>query len=251
MAKTVETDVRRACGANIKGTPSMRGSKVAADLKVISKKADVIVLQEFKWDWYWRVLGRVLAAYWGSWPGRKIGVARPVDGAQGILWRRKIWKKIDTRKRLLMRGRARISEHRYLRAVLLEDRLTGLRCWFMSTHFVVGGDEKGDSELRKQILRSNIAMLGAFLDKLAATGEPVWCELDANIHQGSEAYPLFMEMVKEHNLKIHGKHGVEYVLTGDGRDTDIVVVRDWEIGVGQLNTDHEVRGTNFYLRTKA
>lgn len=257
MTAALRTETHRAVGANIKGTPAMPARKVLGDLRHLKGKADVIVTQEFKWGWYWRVLGALLLGVgkakeiWGSSPAYRVGRKQPVSGAQAVLWKRALWKRIDTRKVLLMSGHAGISEHRYIRAVLLEDRLTGLRCWFLSTHFVVGGDGPNDGPIRQRLLDSNVARLDAFLASLERTGDPIWGEIDANIHAGTLEYRQFVVMLNKHNAKIHGAHGVEYLFTIDNREAKVVVTKNWTVQPkahgGPLWTDHESRGTDFYL----
>lgn len=239
-------------GMNIRGTPAMKASAVRHDLKVARGNSDVCVVQEFRWPWYWRTLARLMDVAtplmaWRSSPGRQQGYADPVKGAQAVLWNGKVWRRMGVRVKLLHLGVAGISEHRYLRAVLLEENETGKRCWFVTTHFVVGGDEQRDDPFRKKMLRHNVMVLDHFLRGLKATSHPVICQLDANIHRGSEAYWGFQRMLTKHGAKIHGDHGVEYLFTIDGRKVSVQVVRDWQVPTSALKTDHEGRGITFRL----
>lgn len=244
----IETRIHRFVGMNIKGNPAMSAKKVRSDVKVAKSYSDVAVFQEFRWDWYWKALGKALPSFWGTSPGRKHGEKHPVMAAQAVLWNRRRWKKIDTRTILLHTGKAKVSETRYLRAVLLEDRKAGLRAWFVTTHFVVGGDEAKDSPLRKKMLRGNQGTLDAFLRDLKDTGYAVICQLDANIRRTSSAYDGFMLMLRSLSANIHGAHGVEFLFTIDGPESAVKVVADWQISTSKLNTDHEGRGISFRLR---
>jgi hypothetical protein len=246
----MQTKWFRFLGMNIKGTPSMRRARVEHDLNVARKNASVLVTQEFKWRWYFRaakaVLGRATHR-WASSPGYGHGTLRPVAGAQSVKWKTKRWRRLRTRRALLHKGVARVSESRSLRAVLLQDRETRLRAWFGTTHFVVGGDEAGDSPLRKRMLRENIEALDKFIEDLKANGNPIFFQLDANIHPGTWAYDEFMAVMRKHKATIHGAHGVEFLFTIDGEDTKVEVRRDWIIPRDQLETDHEGRGVTARL----
>jgi hypothetical protein len=241
----MQTKWFRFLGMNIKGTPSMRREKVEHDLNVARGRCDVLVTQEFKWRWYFRaakaVLGRVRPR-WASSPGYGHGTLRPVAGAQSVKWKTNRFKRLRTRRALLHKGVARVSESRSLRAVLLKDRETNLRAWFGTTHFVVGGDEATDSPLRKRMLRENIEALDKFIGELKANGQPILFQLDANIKPGTWAYDEFMAVMREHDATLHGHHGVEYLFTIDGKNVKVEVKRDWIVPRTKLETDHEGRG---------
>lgn len=247
------TTWRRFAGFNIKGTPAMPAASVAHDLRVASRYGSVLALQEFRWPWYWHAMSRVMPAHadrpWRASPGMPEGAARPVLGAQAVLWKGRVWKRIDTRVAILHKGAAKISETRYLRAVLLEDRATGLRCWFASTHFVVAGDRAGHSERRRTIMAMDLNALDNFLHGLTRTGYPVAMQLDANIHTGTPAYREFRAILRRYKGTIHGTHGVEYLFTLPGTRTDIEVSDDWVVPTTRLKTDHEGRGITFRLTT--
>jgi hypothetical protein len=245
-------------GLNIKGTPAMSARKVRHDLRVAKNYASVVVLQEFRWPWYWRVATRVMGRVkkwrnrWASSPSYRDGLARPVFGAQAVMWRRKVWKRLDTMQRILHRGAAGISEDRRLRACLLADRETGLAAWFGTTHFVVGGDNDGDGRKRRAMLQEDIRRLDKFLTDLTADGEPVVFQLDANIRAKSDTYRQFREMLARHKAILHGnKSGVEYLFTINGKKVRVDVKKAWQIPVTALRTDHEGRGITFRLVSTA
>lgn len=245
---------RQAAFANIKGTPAMKAWKVAADLRKIKANCSVAGVVEFRWPWYWRKAASLLSKRpgkglkWGSAPTYSDGLSRPVFGAQCMFWKRALWKRLDTMQRRLHKGHAGISEERRLRSVLLTDRESGLSCWFGTTHFVVGGDEKGDGPLRKQILREDdIPNLDDFLADMGKTGFPIIFGLDANIHPKSEAYRLFMEMLNRHGATVLGEHGVEFVFVIQGKTVQVEVGTPHRIPTTELHTDHEVRLLPFRL----
>lgn len=250
MTVTLESRKHRFAGANIKGTPKMSAESVREDVLVIRDASDVAVVQEFKWFWYWGTLIRVVGkgkwkTRWSSSPGFARGKADPQRGAQACLWSNAEWKKVRSRVWVLHRANA-YSATRYIRAVLLEDRDTGQRCWFVTTHFVVGGDNRSDPIQARNILRHDIITLGRFLNSLGDK-HPIVCQLDANIGKGSQAYAPWMDMLKGQDAKVHGEHGVEYLFTIDGTDAKVKVEDVWIIGGARLNTDHEVRGITFRL----
>lgn len=245
------TTWRRFAGFNIKGTPAMPAASVAHDLDVAQSVASVLVFQEFRWPWYWRTLQRVMGdvadSVWRSAPGMLMGARKPVWGAQAVLWKRKVWRRIDTRVALLHDGEAGISESRYLRAVLLEDRATGLRCWFGTTHFVVKGDATSDTVRRRLIMTRDLNALDNFLHALTRTGHPVVFQMDANIHTGTPAYTRLRATLSSYRGVIHGRHGVEYLFTLPGARAGIEVKGDFEVPTTRLKTDHEARGITFRL----
>lgn len=236
-------------GANIKGTPAMRGAAVEHDLEVlVDAHLSAFVVQEFRWRWYWIKALLVLVKRaprgrrWASSPGMARGALRPVAGAQAVFWRRDVWRRRATRVRRLHDGAAKISEARWIRAVLLEHKATGLLVWLWTTHNVVGGDNAGDSARRQGILANDLAVIDSFLRMLKATGHPVIGEFDANIRRTSAAYPRLMAIVRRHGLEVVGDHGVEYLLVGDGEDgSEVQVKADSIIPTSRLETDHEVR----------
>ena len=235
----------RFLGMNIKGTPSMRQSKVEHDLDIAKAKADVLVVQEFRWPWYFSAAKKVMSSAeiaWGTSPGVNHGYVRPVAGAQGVMWLRERFKRLRTRHALAHAGVAGVSESRFLRACLLRDRETGIKGWFGTTHFVVGGDEFTDSNRRKAIMAGDLIALDKFLTGLKRGGHPILFQLDANIHKGSWAYAEFMRILRKHGATVHGEHGVEYLFTINGRKAQVEVRNDWIIPTSRLETDHEGRG---------
>lgn len=243
---------RHFVGQNIKGTPAMSGLKVAHDLGVVKKHADVFVAQEFKWAWYWQTLGRVLpkakGSDWRTYPTLGKGVAHPIMGGQPIGWKHEIFTRVDSQQLLLHNGHAGISDDRWLRGVLLRDRAVGLECWFASTHFVVGGDRPSDGPIRKAMLAGDLQHLHQFLAALVSTGDPIVFELDANIHPGTQAYVELVSIVRNFGGTFHGNMGVEYLFTIDGKDgVKVDAGPAWTIPNSQLYTDHEGRGLTFRL----
>lgn len=246
----MRTKPRKFLGMNIKGTPAMKASQVSADLLVGRRNSDVLVTQEFRWPWYWRALAKslpVAAKTWHSAPRKGQGFLHPVKGAQAVTWDTSVWRWHETCTRLLHNGAAKISEARYIRAALLEDKETGLKCWFGTTHFVVGGDERGDGPIRKQMMKRDLEVLDHFLTVLGRSGYPVLMEFDANIHVGSEAYAELRAVLKKHGATIHGNHGVEYLISIDGKKIKVQVMRNWIIATKALFTDHEGRGVTYCL----
>lgn len=249
---TLVSAVHHAAGANIKGTPAMPAAAVRHDLKVLRKRADVLMLQEFKWPWYWSAAMRVLDGdiLWSSSPAFPVGQDRPVVGAQGITWNNLKWKKIASRMwpgfdfRVDTSG---IMDNRWIRAVLLEDRKTGQKVWFFSTHFVVGGDRHGDGPVRQRLLDDNIGRLVAAVREVKGFGYPIICELDANIARDSAAYGSWMRALHGIDAKVIGTHGVEYLFVVQGRKTKVDVIRNWIVPTTQLRTDHETRGLTYRL----
>jgi hypothetical protein len=231
-------------GANIKGTPSMPRRKVRHDLKKLKRRADVFGVQEFTWTWYWKAATALLAAVWGSVPSFSKGVARPILGAQGIFWKRKLFKRLDSFIQPSFDFRvdtSGIMNDRWLRAVLLKVRSHAFAGWFLSGHFVVGGDEDGDGPVRKELLAQNIAYLDRALTELLATGYPVMAELDCNIHRGTWAYARLMDVLEKHGATVHGTHGVEFSFTCPAAKGRFIRVKASNIPTSELETDHEVR----------
>lgn len=259
----MHSERRRFVGMNVRGTPAMSGAKVAHDLVAGQAASDVLALQEFKWRWYWLKARRVLQrAGWGTYPSVLVGLARPVFAGQAIAWDKSVWKARRRQRLVLHAGAAKISEARQLRAVLLEDRTSGLACWFGTTHFVVGGDQEKDSPTRRAIMLTDLVQLEAFLSKLQESGHPGAFQLDANLSPASHVWPAFQRLLRRRECLIHGVRGVEYLITWQGRWTPgrdlrgrpapngIVVESDFIIPKSKLETDHEARGIRFRLSTE-
>jgi len=237
------------CGQNIKGTPHMPAAHAGHDIKVITKAADICVLQEFKWEDYWKAMTAELPRdQWHMYPSREAGLANPVDGAQANLWRVDKFSVRNRSKEVLMPQEAGISETRWLRAVLLASKANpSLMAWYGTTHFVVGGDESKDEGKRKTILSRNIGRFDAFLSKLEQGGFPIIWELDANIHSNTNAFKEFDTVVRSHKGIYHGHQGVEYCVTFNNRFANVEVKKAWTIPTSELFTDHEGRLIQFRL----
>ena len=237
-------------GANIKGTPAMKASAVAHDLRVLSKEVDVAVLQEFKWRWYWVTLHAILKGLWGTAPKWRDAVPHPIKGAQAVIWRRKMFKRLDEKAMLLHDGRGGISDDRWLRAARLQVKGTLLSFWALTTHYVVGGDMAGDGPERKDMMyREDIPNLDKMLTALLRSGWPVILELDANIHRTSAAYDEFMAVIRKHKGQVIGAVGVEYLVVFQGTKAGLDVRNAGIIPTSRLKTDHEVRTVEARVRT--
>lgn len=252
-------------GMNIKGNPPMRAAKVAEDLEQGQQVAEVIVTQEMRWTWYFRQVARILkprqfddgrtrpGPSWGHAPRLSKAVAAPVFAAQAVFWRADLLRRRQTLTHRLHRGRAKISESRQLRAVLLQDREhddRDMAFWAGTTHFVVGADAAGDGPIRQDILYDeDLPRFDRWLETMAATGHPIIVELDANIHRGSAAYDDLLAIVHHHGGRIVGEHGVEYLIVIPGSNgVRVDVLGHGTIPTRKLNTDHEGRLVTFRLR---
>lgn len=257
----VESERRRFVGLNVKRT--LARPAIAKDLDVVGQRAGVLAVQEFITRGHWRAFRDELGRFgWKSFPGVLVGLARPVWSGQAIAWRSSQWRKLDKRRRQLHQGVAGVSELRQLRAVLLEDRTSGLASWFATTHFVVAGDDDGDGRLRRALLLEDLVQLEHFLEDLQLSGHPGALQLDANLTPSSDVWPAFQRMLRRRGCTIHGVRGVEYLVTWqgawqpgkDGRGRlargGLVVEADFRI-FGGLNTDHEARGIVFRLTGEA
>lgn len=250
MTKVLRTAPHRFLGMNVRGTPSMSWRKVRHDLRVLKASSSVGVVQEFRWPWYWRQAAKVLqskGSRWASSPSLRAGLGYPISGAQAVFWDRRIWRRHGTLTQRLHAGQAGISEDRYLRSVLLEDKATGLRCWFGTTHFVVGGDRFTSEPQRLKLMEQDLRALDQYLGRLRVNNHPVIFQLDANIHTGTPVYKRLTALLEKHGARLHGDHGVEYLFSINGSKARVEPVNSWEIPVARLRTDHEARGMTFRL----
>lgn len=235
-------------GANIKGTPSMVAASVAHDMRLLMTIATVFVVQEFKWKWYWKVASTLMNVRWASFPSVKLGLGAPIAGANAVFWKRSVWKKLKTFSYPAFNfalENAGIMDNRWFKAVLLKNKKGLFTSWFLTSHFVVGGDEIQDGDLRNEFMRQNIDRLDYVLTQLQNTGYPIAGELDANIHKGSWAYGEFMAMMRKHGATFHGELGVEYAFTINGRFGTFTEVEPSIVPTSKLKTDHEVRVLDF------
>lgn len=243
----------RFVGANIKGTPPMKAEAVAHDLRILLAVADVVGLVEFRHRWYWTTLrglfARLKSARWRSFPRARRGILAPVWAGQALAWKRTVLRKRGTRTRWSHRGEKGISEDRRIRAVLLEELTSGLCCWFLILHNVVGGDRRGDGPKRKEMLtEEDLPALLDLLCDLRITGHPIVGQGDFNIADDSQAYGQLMDLFDATDATVHGEHGIEYLWTIPGRNgVEVEVKRDWIVPVDRLRTDHEGRGILFRL----
>lgn len=250
------TSVRSFGGANIKGNPSMNAAAVKNDVSILKSRLDIVALQEFEWRWYWRIAKILLDKNWNSFPSFVVGMANPVKGAQGILWKSKLVKRVGSKELPLFNfnlPHAGVMDDRWVRAVHLEDIKTKLRCWYISTHFVVGGDAVGDSARRKHFLTQNIQALDQMIEYCSRTGDAMIFEIDGNLHPNSWAMGMFMKMVNSHGGRVVGGHGVEWMVVFDGTASKIVVDNVYQLEpkkVG-MRTDHEVRCLDHHLESVA
>lgn len=246
----VKSDPRRVLWLNVKGNPRMSRDKVEEDVQKGMDLGSVLMLNEYKWEMYWRTAHRVAYGGWGSSPGFAAGTLHPNRGAQPVMWKRGVWRHEETRLRLMHDGEPGISEDRYMRAVLLKERKTNLRCWFATSHFVVGGDQAGDGPQRKEMLKQDLVRMNSMLIGLQRTPHPIIFQGDLNIHADGWAYQVLRMMLAKSGAQIHGDHGVEYTFVINGRRegrTRVEVERSWKVRNTRLNTDHEGRGLTFRL----
>jgi hypothetical protein len=243
------TDWFRFLGLNVRGTPSMRFWRVAADLRVARDNAHVVVLQEFRWPWYWRAARKVLRRArktqdrWGSSPPFPRGVTRPVRSGQGVMWLLSRFRRLRTVVRLAHEGERKVSEARYWRAVLLEVDETGLCGWFGSGHCVVKADQDDATPLRRGMMGDDLDSLDELLEELVASGLPGMMEADMNIRPGGWAYARFRAILAKHGCRLVGPaHGVEYLWFWNGTDSRFQVAGGFQIPTKMLHTDHEGRG---------
>lgn len=241
----------RFLGMNIKGTPAMKFRAVRHDMQVFEDECDLGVLQEFKWRWYWRVVNLLLPRKgkdrWRTFPSRGTAIKDPVYSAQACLWKGELFEFLQGRADVL-HFRSRLSNTRWMRAVKLRDRDTGIAFWMGTTHFTVGGDRGSGSEYARRVgLARDLRKFDLFLGRLVASGLPVLFQLDANIHKGTWAYTKFLQILRKHGARVHGEHGVEYLITVNGKRARVRVVKDGRIPTARLFTDHEGRWIDFYL----
>lgn len=250
---------RHFAGLNLKRT--LGRPAIAHDLELVADRTGVLALQECITRGHWLAL-RGLDG-WRTYPAVLVGLARPVWSGQAIAWKRSQWRKLDKRRRQLHKGAAGISELRQLRAVLLEDKTSGLAMWFGTTHFVVHGDDDQDGRLRRVILLEDLVQLEHFLEDLQQSGHAGAFQLDANLTPSSDVWPAFQRLLRRRGCTVHGVRGVEYLVTWQGTwtpgdhgrgelaRTGVAVETDFTIGTGRLETDHELRGIRFRLTGEA
>jgi len=237
----VRTTWRPFGGFNVKGVPAMSQRQVLHDLRIIRRNVVVASLQEFKhsryWSWMRRALPRTGRQPWRSYPD---GYRGP-RSSQPVIWRARVYDLVEGRQRELHGDQGAISQARYVTAALLRDRATGLRCWYVSAHFVVRGDQPSDTERRRTLLEQDLQEFELFLDQLADTGHPIVGELDANL-PGSQAHR--MPQVAGNGIRrvrYLGRRGIEYAFVVDGSDVSVETRNVREVADARLYTDHEGR----------
>jgi hypothetical protein len=249
---TLKTEEFIFASLNERGNPPMGPEKVLEDLEYVLARCDVCVVQEFKWSMYWKMFKKVIEGKarhgWRSSPNTTMGMLFPNRGAQPIWWKSADWRKIRAKVWLLHKGEPGVSETRYLRAVLLENKTTGLRVWFWTTHFVVGGDYDEDSDLRQEMLAGDIEVMDEAMAYMSRWHKPIIGGLDANLTPHSDVWKSFSRILKKHNVYIIGAPGVEFILAIQGTRTEATLIALKPIPTTRLHTDHEVRRVRFNLR---
>lgn len=231
-------------GANIKGTPSMSSASVRHDLRVLKRRADIFGVQEFRWTWYWRSAVDVLSVLWRSFPRRTRGIKDSVFSAQALFWKASRFKRIRSYSRPAFDFKtyhADIMNDRWIRAILLQGRDDGFTAWFLTTHFVVGGDSADDDRRRKELMLQHITAFMRALTDLKATGYPIMGEIDANILPKTWAYDAFMKVLRDAGARVYGDHGREYAFMIQGGKGKFLKVEHSVIPDSALRTDHEAR----------
>lgn len=244
----------------------MPARKVREDLEVATDRGGIVALVEFRWRVYWSVLARLVRAAltrserrakglptWRSFPSFARGLAAPVASGQMVAWKADRWKRIGTLTKLIHDGVKRISEDRRIRGVLLLDRATELALWVLVTHYVVGGDNREDSDRREGLLAGDIDVTVRAVKRALRSGWPVALCLDANIRRTSDAYREFVRrVVTDLGGTIQGdRGGVEYLITYPGRNGTVIdVSAAWETSTDRLWTDHEGLGITATLASE-
>lgn len=248
------TEWFRVLGQNIKGTPAMKAWQVSHDLREVQANAHLVMVQEFRWPWYWRaarrVLGRARKARqrWGSTPDWGKGVAQPVLGGQAVMWRLSRFSLERTKVALAHAGVAKVSESRWWRGALLKVDETDLCLWAVSGHCVVGGDQDGDSQRRKDLLAGDLESLDQFLTEARASGFPGVIHFDGNIRPGGWAYPELRRILRKHGVQLIGPvTGVEYLGVWHSEGVRVEVESAFQVPTSRLFTDHEGRGGRIRL----
>lgn len=213
--------------------------KVLFDLRRIDKAdPDVWGVQEFKYPWYWGAAVRALRQvqkYPKFWLGDRT--------SQPVFWKRNLWKRQDATTRKLHDGVKKVTEDRFINGVLLKDRKTGLCAWYNSAHYVVGGDQPGDSELRKRLLKQDKAVTRKQLEEQVATGFPVFLTVDANCRG-----KFLGDEIGGQKVHYVGTPGIEYIIYINGKNgTEVDPKNHFDIPTSQLNTDHETRVFQYSL----
>lgn len=241
-------------GANIKGTPAMKPPAVTNDVRKISRRVDVLITQEFKWRWYWTIIRTMLGPKWGSYPAFVIGIAKPIFGAQGIFWKRRLFRRVTAKVLEAFDfglDNGGIMDNRWVRALLLQEKKSKLQCWFISLHAVVHGDDHGEGDLRQKFMHQNLQALARMLKFVCRSDAPVVVEGDFNIHPGTWAYAELMDIVHQHGGRVVGQHGVEFMIVFDDHcKTKVIVEKNYVLTpkAAGLKTDHEVRCADIHLQ---
>lgn len=231
-------------GANIRSNPKMNVASVRHDFKILMAKADVFVVQEFTLRFYWAAIAALAKINWASYPGIKSALAHPTRGGQAIFWKRALFEKLTSYSFPAFdfeKDHAGIMDNRWIHAVLLKNKRGKFASWYLTTHFVVGGDAATDSSRRKEFMAENIDRLDHVLSVLERSGYAIMGEIDGNIHKNTWAYSSFMSVMNKHRATLHGDLGVEYSFTIPGQTTHYTDVSPSIIPTSSLRTDHEVR----------
>jgi hypothetical protein len=229
----------RIISQNIMGTPAMSAKRVRADMRTMKNLAlGVYCLQEFKFKWYWAALLFYFpVTRWGKYPMGYLGPR----SSQPIIWDRKRYKCLKRRRILLHGGHsARLDpsghgwEDRYITAVLLQDRVTGLCFWVTNRHYLPAAWSSPASSMRRSVWSAANGRDQQFIQELMDDGHVVFALGDYN-------WParVYIPVINDHRTNYHGwLKSIDKVITWNNKHGRVYEVAKHEVSTANLNTDH-------------
>lgn len=234
----------RLISQNIKGTPAMKYKDVTNDLKVLkAKEPDIIALQEMKWVWYWTALLRVfLPTRWGKFPKLFLGAR----SSQPIIWDRREWKRIATKRVLLHEGKAADPhgwEDRYIIAVLLENKKSGFRVWVTNRHYLPAAYTSPAGSLRRKVWSVANGRDRRLMQHLA-DGDFPWFSV-GDFNWPGEVYP---DKINGRRPEYHGgSQPIDKIISLGNKRGQVEERDSGRVSLSQLETDHAGRVLDFVL----
>ena len=198
---------------NVKSNPEMPQASVVHDVRAAAREGSLIGWQEIKPARYFDAI-KDLGPGWGHF--------MPKDGNQRIAipisWKKSEWEKLDAGFVRTHNGRAKVSPHRYITWVKLQNKDTGNTVVRINTHAISGAfnGQKPTTEFRREMWHKHMDELREMVAGFKRRGENVVIGGDFN----RDSFRVLGDQViydNKLNVGTHGRSTLDYLMH-TGRD---------------------------------
>lgn len=189
---------------NVKSNPLMSQDKVLHDVRRAAKHGEIIGWQEIGPERY-RDAIRKLPGFSHFMPK---GLETPIS------WKTKDWKLLDSGVERMHGGLAKVSPHRQVAWVKLQNRETGKTVVHLNTHLVSGAwnsKVQRSDPWRKAMWNRHIEKMGKLVERFERQGHPVTISGDFNRNQFKVLGDKVVYASGLHG-DTHGRSTLDYVM---------------------------------------